>query len=84
MLKYRDDPKVKKLVELAFGKRPAEELYDLRKDPDQLNNVAGQPKYAKEKNKLVAALMTELKATKDPRVLGKGDIFDTYPYYGGR
>jgi hypothetical protein len=28
--------------------------------------------------------MAELKATKDPRVLGKGDTFDRYPYYGGR
>jgi N-sulfoglucosamine sulfohydrolase len=84
MLKYRDDPKVNKLFELAFGKRPAEELYDLRKDPDQLNNVAALPEYAKVKNKLAAALMAELKATKDPRVLGKGDVFDTYPYYAGK
>jgi len=83
LLKYRDDPKVAKLFELAFGKRPAEELYDLRKDPAQLNNVAGRPEYAKVKSKLAAALMAELKATKDPRVLGKGDAFDRYPYYGG-
>ena len=83
MLKYRDDPKVKRLFELGFGKRPAEELYDLNKDPDQLNNVAGQPGYAKVKKKLADALMAELKATKDPRVLGKGDAFDNYPYYGG-
>jgi hypothetical protein len=27
--------------------------------------------------------MTELKATQDPRVLGKGDLFDQYHYYGG-
>ncbi|HUS71650.1 MAG TPA: sulfatase [Sedimentisphaerales bacterium] len=83
MLKYRDDPKVKKLFELAFGKRPAEELYDLRKDPAQLNNVADKPEYAKVKGRLAADLMAELKATKDPRVLGKGDAFDRYPYYGG-
>ena len=82
MLKYRDEPKVKKLFELAFSKRPAEELYDLDKDPDQLNNVAAEPGYAKVKKKLAAALMAELKATKDPRVLGKGDTFDNYPYYG--
>ncbi|MHC4437936.1 MAG: heparan N-sulfatase, partial [Planctomycetota bacterium] len=67
---------------LGFGKRPAEELYDLAKDPDQLNNVAGKPEYAKVKKKLAAALMAELKATKDPRVLGKGGAFDHYPYYG--
>jgi arylsulfatase A-like enzyme len=82
MLKYRDDPKVKRLFDLGFGKRPAEELYDLDKDPDQLNNVANKAKYAKVKKKLATALMAELKETKDPRVLGKGDAFDRYPYYG--
>ncbi len=83
MIKHRDDPKVARLFELAFGKRPAEELYDLRKDPDQINNVAENPDYDVTKRKLAAALMAHLKATKDPRALGKGKIFDTYPYYGG-
>jgi N-sulfoglucosamine sulfohydrolase len=83
MIKHRDDPEVRKLFELAFGKRPAEELYDLQKDPAQLNNVAGRPQYAEIQEKLADALMAELKATRDPRVLGKGDIFDKYPYYGG-
>ena len=83
MLKHRDDPKVMRLFEQAFGKRPAEELYDLKKDPAQMNNVAGKPEYAKVKKKLADSLMAELKATDDPRVLGKGDLFDQYPYYGG-
>jgi len=82
MIQYRDEPKVKKLFELAFGKRPAEELYDLKKDPGQLNNVAEQPQYAKAKKKLAAELMAKLKATKDPRALGQGGLFDKYPYYG--
>ena len=82
MLKHRNDPKVRKLFELGFGKRPAEELYDLAGDPDQLHNVAGEPGYAKVKKRLAEALMAELEATKDPRVLGKGDAFDDYPYYG--
>ncbi len=82
MLKYRDDSRVERLFDLAFGKRPAEELYDLNKDPYQLNNVAGKPEYVRIKEKLADALMAELKDTKDPRVLGKGDAFDNYPYYG--
>ena len=36
----------RKLYELSFGKRPAEELYDCRKDPGQLVNLAGDPDYA--------------------------------------
>ena len=83
MLKYRDEANVRKLFELAFGKRPAEELYDLRQDPGQLDNVAEKPEYAETKKKLASALMAELKATNDPRVLGGGDTFDHYPYYGG-
>jgi N-sulfoglucosamine sulfohydrolase len=83
MIKHRDDPKVHSLFELAFGKRPAEELYDLKKDPAQLDNVAGKLEYVKIQKKLAAELIAELKATKDPRVLGKGDMFDQYPYYGG-
>ncbi|MBN2594045.1 MAG: sulfatase [Sedimentisphaerales bacterium] len=82
ILKYRDDPKGKRLFDLAFAKRPAEELYDLQRDPSQLNNVADKFEYTEIKTKLADALMAELKATKDPRVLGKGDAFDNYPYYG--
>jgi len=84
LLEHRDDPAVRRLFELAVAKRPAEELYDLHKDPDQLHNVAADPTYARVKEDLAARLMTELKATRDPRVIGNGDVFDTYPYYGGR
>jgi hypothetical protein len=72
------------LFDLAVAKRPAEELYDLRKDPDQFHNVAADPSYAKVKEELAAGLTAELKATSDPRAFGKGDAFDTYPYYGGQ
>ncbi len=84
MIEHRDEPGVKRLFELAVAKRPTEELYDLRKDPAQLHNVADDPSYAKAKEGLSARLMAELKATGDPRVFGAGDVFDTYPYYGGQ
>jgi hypothetical protein len=50
----------KKLLELGFGKRPAEELYDLGTAPGQSDNVADVPRYAKVKDKLSAALTAEL------------------------
>ena len=34
-----------RLFDLAFGKRPREELYDCRKDPYQLHNLASSPEY---------------------------------------
>ena len=65
---------------LAFGKRPAEELYDVKLDPDCLNNLANDPKYKTQKQKLQAQMERELKAQGDPRMFGKGDIFDKYEY----
>ncbi len=64
----------------AFGKRPAEELYDLRRDPDQTVNVAADPAYAGRKEKLAAQLMQILTDAKDPRVLGDGRTFEKPPY----
>jgi len=84
MIENRDkDDYHRWLYELAFAKRPAEELYDLRTDPDQLINVAGAPGYEETKKKLSEKLMTYLKETGDPRALGKGDMFDRFPYLGG-
>ncbi len=73
----------RKLYELSFAKRPAEELYDLKKDPDQLKNVANDPDYAEAKKKLGTQLMTALKATADPRATDQGDFFDEFKYLGG-
>ncbi|QDU62953.1 Arylsulfatase [Planctomycetes bacterium Pan216] len=72
-----------RLYELSFGKRPTEELYDVRKDPDQLENVASQPRYAVTKAKLAQQLKEELKVSGDPREVGGGERFDEIPYTGG-
>ncbi len=71
------------LYELAFGKRPATELYDLKKDPDQLVNIAADSAYAETVKKLKAHLFAELEKTNDPRVTGNGPDFDKFPYLGG-
>jgi uncharacterized sulfatase len=84
LLEHKDEEGMKKLFELAFGKRPAEELYDLAKDPEQLNNIADNKNYSKVKMRLYADLMSELSATKDPRVVGDAEKFDNYKYYGPR
>ncbi len=64
----------------AFGKRPAEELYDLRKDPDQVANVAADPAYAQQKGELAARLQQILTDAHDPRVVGDGQAFDRTPF----
>lgn len=69
--------------DLCFAKRPAEELYDLRKDPDQLVNLAGNPEYAGKLAALGGQLTRELADSGDPRHSGEPFDFDAVPYIGG-
>jgi uncharacterized sulfatase len=82
MIRHRDDPRVQPYFRLAFAKRPAEELYDLKKDPTQMENVAGHPAYARIQRRLARELDEYLKQTRDPRALGDGSVFDRYPFWG--
>lgn len=41
---------------MKYMSRPKEELYDIRKDPYEMNNLAGNPKYAEIKEKLAIEL----------------------------
>jgi len=75
------DPRVRLARSLAVDKRPAQELYDLRRDPDQLKNVAGDGAYEKVRAELSDALKRWMEAIHDPRAEGGGDAFDSYPYY---
>jgi N-sulfoglucosamine sulfohydrolase len=67
--------------ELSLAKRPAEELYDIQADPGCLQNLAADAKHARTLAAHRAQLEAQLRREKDPRVLGNGHIFDTYPRY---
>lgn len=78
-----------RFYELGFSFRPEEELYNVRNDPDCMNNLLNYPQdreikeYHKEiKEYLAAKLQDELVKQADPRALGNGEIFDTYYYMG--
>jgi len=77
------DDEHRRCHELCFAKRPAEELYVLKDDPDQVHNVADQPEYAKVKAELAARLTDYLRRTGDPRETAGQTRFDEFPYYGG-
>ena len=83
LVKHADSPELGKYLGWSVDRRPAEELFDIQKDPDCLNNLAGETQYLTVKNELSQALMKYLKSTKDPRVTDAdgGDIFETYPRY---
>jgi len=65
--------------DLAFGKRPEEELYDLAKDAFQVNNVAKDAAYAGHKQKLWDRLRQYLQETGDPRIAGQ-DPWQAFVY----
>lgn len=68
--------------ELAFGKRPEEELYDMQIDPHCMNNLADLSEYREIKTDLRLKMEADLNAQGDPRTLGNGDVFDKYKYVG--
>lgn len=63
---------------LAFGKNPEEELYDVKKDPFQLHNLTADPGYQEIKSDLRSRLDKELLETADPRSTGRGIELDQY------
>jgi len=70
--------------DLSFGKRPGEELYRIDKDSACLENLAAAPEHADLKQRLQAEMEQSLRTDNDPRILGNGAIFDTYPYFGDK
>ncbi|MGB0767573.1 MAG: sulfatase family protein, partial [Phycisphaeraceae bacterium] len=78
---HQNDPKYKTYMDFAFGLRPAEELYDLNNDVDQMTNLANDPAYAAVKKELADKLMDVLVTGEDPRIVGEGDAFDRPPYW---
>ena len=73
-----------KYYRMSFGKRPAEELYLVQKDPDNVRNVASDPKYAETKRQLREKMEKLLRAEGDPRLLGNADFFETIGWTGNR
>lgn len=69
---------------LCFGKRPPEELYRIKDDPDCVKNLASEVALRPLKQKLREELDALLRKDEDPRAFGRGAIFETYEYVGGR
>ena len=67
--------------DLAFGKRPAEELYEISSDPYQLTNLAFKPGFQEIKKALSKQMRDYLLRTGDPRILGNPEVFQEAPYF---
>jgi uncharacterized sulfatase len=60
-------------------RRPPEELYRVDEDPFCLTNLAGEEAHANALAKLRNMLEKNLREQSDPRVLGYGDILESFP-----
>ena len=67
-------------MNLIFGKRPYEELYDLTSDPYEMNNLAEDANFETIKKELSEKLNEVLINTNDPRMQPGLCIFERYPY----
>ncbi len=76
VLETETSPDMKHYFDASFGKLPADQLFDLNKDPDCMTNLAETVSFADLKEQLFA----ELTQQGDPRMLGNGHIYDEYPY----
>ncbi len=79
LLQNAERPEVRPFFQLAFGRRPAEELYDMRQDPHQLKNLAQNSQFAEIKLKLATQLNEYLRQHDDPRQRGEAP-WDNYRF----
>lgn len=68
-------------LNLCFGKRPSEELYDITNDAECRVNLIDAPAHRGIGAKLSKRLDEKLRETKDPRYLGNDGQFDDYPIF---
>jgi uncharacterized sulfatase len=80
LVQHRNDPQARWYYDFAFAKRLSEELYDLRADPDEVKNVAADPKYAEQRKQLAAQLDKGLTDAGDPRLVEKEPRFEKPPF----
>ena len=78
----RKSPEWSALFDKFYGRRPMFELYDLKADPHEMNNVADSPAYAAIRKEMTDRLFTILRETGDPRMTDEGKYFETPPLAG--
>ncbi|MEM7100079.1 MAG: sulfatase-like hydrolase/transferase [Pseudomonadota bacterium] len=82
LVTHREDHDVEPLYQLAFGKRPREELYDLKADPSYMNNVAEHADYQVIRQELETQLLGILEQENDPRLMEQPCRYEYEPYAG--
>ncbi len=79
IIKSRKDSLTRHYWDLSMGKRGEYELYNISVDPQCMNNLASESTYAEFLQGMEKEMTIKLKNQGDPRMEGKGAIFDKYP-----
>lgn len=67
--------------DLSFGKRASEEeFFNVKNDPDCMNNLADDSNLLDLKVSMKNRMETILREQEDPRMFGRGDIFNSYGF----
>jgi arylsulfatase A-like enzyme len=73
--KLHDEGKLNAVQDRFWNTKPAEELYDLSKDPDEVNNLAAAPEHEAVLKKLRQAQQDYARKTRDLGFLPEGERF---------
>lgn len=84
LIAKRDDPYIGPFFHLAVDKRPEWQLFNVKVDPDCLNDLAPDPGHAGTLAEYKTQLMETLLATGDPRSGAFGDLWEDYPRTKGQ
>jgi len=83
LLAKRDDPYIGRFFHLAVDKRPEWQFFNVKEDPESLNDLANDPDHAEIFTRYKKQLTDTLVETGDPRVLGYGHVWEDYPRLKG-
>lgn len=84
LIAKRDDPYISPFFHLAVDKRPEWQLFNIKKDPACMNDLADDQRHAEVFAGYKKQLNETLLATGDPRVHGFGDLWEDYPRTKGK
>ena len=80
LLETRTHPEKHQFWKASFGKRPEYELYNIGEDAECTKNLANLPQMKETLEGLKQLMTSELQRQHDPRIMGNGEVFDSYIY----
>jgi uncharacterized sulfatase len=84
LIAQREDPYIGRFFHLAVDQRPEWQFFNVKDDPESLNDLATDPDHAVLFTRYREQLVNTLTETGDPRVLGYGHVWEDYPRLRGQ